>query len=233
MLPQSQGSIATFGYRDLDGSRFPHIVRDIDLALQRTDAQPRRITWDGDHIAMIDRDGTRIALGFMPAITTGHRSYLILAVGHLEDCEAASLGAAPNIHLADRLLLRIKDDLPYDTIMRGETLEPVNAELMWMILEQLKDTSSSVEERFTPTQGRDGAAASNQSYCDINVIEHTDLDTTKNEIYEFLSRSAEPTQPLRLTVHLTGLMVMLVSAPLGAFMFTYSLLRDIASTTPS
>ncbi|MFN3211122.1 MAG: hypothetical protein ACE369_19410 [Roseovarius sp.] len=44
---------------------------------------------------------------------------------------------------------------------------------------------------------------------------------------EWLRRRAAPTKPLRLTVHAMALSIMFFAPPLGAFLFTYTMLRDI------
>jgi len=227
MASHAQGSIAAFGYRDLDEARFPAIVRDIDTALQMADAQPRRITWDGDHIALIDRDGIRIALGLLPPTARTRHTHLVVAVGSLAGSGDTISGAAPNIHLADRLLLRIKDDLPYDTIMRGETAQPVDAELIWHVFEQLCAVRSPQWQGMSPAHGLPRNHEQEESFADFAMIGTDDVDSREPELARFLAQRAPPTRPLRLTVHFTGLMVMFVSAPLGAFMFTYSLLRDM------
>ncbi|WP_135506352.1 hypothetical protein [Roseovarius aestuariivivens] len=229
MYSTPQGSIAALGYRDLDEARFPGIVRDIDAALQMTDAQPRNITWDSDYIAMIDREETRIALGFLPAMPKTGCSYLVLAVGTLDDAEDM-LGAVPTIHLADRLLLRIKDDLPYDTIMRGETPQEVDSELIWSLFEMLVQTPAPAGAANSKPRPNRARAAPDDSYEDFEIIDSHEVSKTEGWLAARLARRAKPTRPLRLAVHVTGLTVMLTSAPLGAFMFTYSMLRDVAGS---
>lgn len=230
MYTQNQGSFAALGYRDLDQSRFSDIVRDIDTALQMTDEHPRRITWNGDYIALIDRDGTRIALGFLPPTRWNPCSYLVLAVGTLDDAAGDLLGAVPNIHLADRLLLRIQDDLPCDTIMRGETPETVDSELIWSLFEMLVKTPTLWQAANSDTRPGSPLLDPHESFEELGVIDTHEVDSADTPLTKCLSRRARPTKPLRLTVHVTGLTIMLASAPLGAFMFTYSMLRDVAGT---
>lgn len=68
MYDDRQTSIATFGYRRAPMAQAGDIVHAIDEMLQNSDAQPRRIHWVSDSIAMIDRIGVRIAVALcLPA----------------------------------------------------------------------------------------------------------------------------------------------------------------------
>ncbi len=48
-----------------------------------------------------------------------------------------------------------------------------------------------------------------------------------NPLGQMLLTRAEPTQPLRLTIHTLSLSLMLYVPPVGAFMFAYAFLRDV------
>ena len=51
--------------------------------------------------------------------------------------------------------------------------------------------------------------------------------TFTNDLGQMLLTRAEPTKPLRLTIHTLALSLCLYAPPLGAAMFAYTMLRDI------
>ena len=223
------GSIAVFAYRELDPARFAGIVRDIDRTLQLTDTHPRRITWDGADIAMIDRDETRIALGLRPVGPAQGDSHLVLAIGRPAEGRMTRSAAAQCVQLVDRLSSRLAEDLPYASMLRDETTRPVDAALIRDLFTRLTPPARAPEADTSPAMAGPRAAAPCPDPADFAVIATEDVAALDPDVPRFLSERAAPTAPLRLTVHLTGAMVALISAPLGAFMLTYSLLRDTLS----
>lgn len=228
MSTQFHGSIAALGYRRRPDVGFAAIVDDIDRVLQSTDAHPRKLTWHGDSIAFIDRDGVRIALGWVPGKAPGDMSYLVLAIGPLPELDA-SLGSVSCIHLADRLVLRIKDDMPFDTVMRGETPEAVDITLLRTIFELLRtDPGLADHDPSSPDTDADAARTKSRD-DDFDVIDTHEVNQSSSAIARWMEKRAVPTAPLRLTIHAVGLSVMLYTPPLGAFMLTYSMLRDVGA----
>lgn len=228
MYQKNNGSIAALGFRETPSVDFHDVVHQIDAALQLTDRQHRKIRWVSDKIAMIDRDGVRIALGCLLPHDDDPYCHLVIAVGRLpgQDPEdmADHLGDVPFIHLADRLVLRIKDFLPYDTILRGESPEPVEPELVESIFDLLRHCHLDDDPA---KRHRDSAA---HGPTPIDVIDTDDFAHQSFRLGDWAENRAEANAPLRLTVHTIALSVMLYTPPLGAFLFTYSMLRDL---TPS
>lgn len=234
MYRQKQGSIAAFGYRQPPAAGFPDIVNAIDALLQKTDAQPRTIRWSGNNIAIIDRVGVRIALGFLPPSTVDRYTHLVIAVGERPHEPDDDILSVSNIHMADKLAHRVRDDMPFDTIMRGETPETVDEELIWALFDLLRQTSAAAPEADVAAnhdKAPDPAAvavASAQDAHNFGVILAEDVPKNRCRAPTWFSRRAHPSRPLRLTIHTFALSVMLYSPPLGAFLFTYSILRDVS-----
>lgn len=226
------GSIAALGYRKCPDVDFSAIVDDIDRILQNTDVHPRQVSWHDNSIAYIDRDGVRIGLGWLPGQGSGALSYLVLAIGPLPVGEAA-LGSVSCIHLADRLVMRIKDDLPFDTVMRGETPEAVDTTLISTIFELLQtDPGLAAQDTRDHSEASDAEQTGRSTRTDgghFDVIDPHEVTQSTSSLARWMDKRALPTAPLRLTVHTLGLSVMLYTPPLGAFMLTYSLLRDMGA----
>ena len=234
MFDHRQTSIATFGYRRAPVAQADDIVHAIDEMLQNSDAQPRRIHWAGDTIAMIDRIGVRIAVALLPASREDRYTHIVLAIGRSPENPAGDdLLNVSFVHLADRLIYRIKDGMPYDTIMRGETPDPVDHNLILSVYDLLRhapvepDTSALANLDSQPTAGQQRAAPPRFIEERFDVILSEEVPDTVPALPSWLEKRAVPTKPLRLTIHTMALSIMLYTAPLGAFLFTYSMLRDI------
>ncbi|MGK7652378.1 hypothetical protein ACSQ76_08175 [Roseovarius sp. B08] len=232
MHDERQTSIATFGYRHAPPMQAGDIVQAIDEMLQGTDAQPRRITWVSDALAMIDRIDVRVAMALLPPSCEDRQTRLVLAVGRAPIAPADDDLLGPSfVHLADRLVYRIWVDMPYDTIMRGETPEPVDHDLILSLCDLLRKSSrgsdSSATANMQPVGGRRRTSATMPAEERFDVILADDVADIIPSVPAWLEKRAAPTKPLRLTVHTMALTIMLYSAPLGAFLFTYSVLRDI------
>ena len=234
MVKAQQASIAVFGYRRPPSADVTEIVGAIDDLLQRTDAEPRKIHWSDNDVAFIDRIGVRIAIALLPPSDDDHYTHLVLAVGQAPGTSATDeMLSVSHTHLADRLVYRVKYDMPYDTIMRGETPEFVDETLIHSLYELLRQ--ASLAKTNTAPANMDAQPTRKKPVPRIpaeerfDVILSDDVIASENATPSWIDRRAVPTQPLRLTVHTMALSVMLYTAPLGAFLFTYSMLRDVSS----
>ncbi|MEM8775115.1 MAG: hypothetical protein AAGF53_08775 [Pseudomonadota bacterium] len=184
---------------------------------------PRQILWPEDNIAMIDRDGVRIALGFLPPSESDQYSYIIIAVCTMEDLVGNRVHKISNIHLADKLVQRVKNDIPYDTIMRGETPEPVDENLLHSMFDLLR--AATVPHGKGSDDTTTGIGADDTAMASYGVILSDDVGKKLSQMPPRLARRKMPGL-VRLTIHLLALSVTLIAPPLGAFLFTYSVLRD-------
>lgn len=249
METQDHGSIVAFGYRNGDIPPVSAIASRVQKAMQVADDRPAVIAWDGDEIAILDHIGIRVAIGRQEATAKGYCSHLVMAVGNAPDMEGARPNRKTHTKRADRLAAWVQQTMPYDTILRAETPEDVDAKLVRSFLELLVHAEGMVpEEKILDAQPDvDRSSAAHTSVIDppdttavpeqqrpirdrfdpSGIIEVDDLANPLPDTPQWLQDHAKPTQPLRLTVHTVALSLMLYSAPLGAFLFTYSMLRDI------
>lgn len=234
MFQNQQASIAVFGYRHAPSAQVDEIVQAIDAMLQSTDAEPRTVTWVGESCAMIDRIGVRIAIGLLPHSADDSYTHLAIAVGHnTEDHGIDDMLSVSHPQLADRLVYRIREDMPYDTIMRGETPETVDETLILSIFDLLRQAAPAAQAaapaNLDSQPERRKAAPRIPAEERFDVILSEDVPDTATTTPSWAERRAASTKPLRLTVHTVALSIMLYTAPLGAFLFTYSMLRDVTS----
>ena len=81
MSRQEFGEIAALEYHAPPGMDFPDIVEEFDISSRALSSQVRRLTWDGEDIAIIDRERVRIALGWLPPSRRNRPHYLVIAMG--------------------------------------------------------------------------------------------------------------------------------------------------------
>ncbi len=249
MQIEEHGAIAAFGYRSGVIPPLQTIASTIKAAMQTADDRPVKTTLDGDDVALLDHVGVRVVIGRQQAATEGLCSHLVFAVGNAPDMEGARPNRKTHAKRTDKLASWVKQTMPYDTDLRAETPEAVDAKLVRGFLELLDHA-----EGMTATQHADASSfiLDTAATVDASVIDHDDtlspkpprkrardrfdpegiielddLGDSLPDTPQWLQDQAEPTQPLRLTVHTMALSLMLYSAPLGAFLFTYSMLRDI------
>jgi len=249
MQSQDHGAIVAFGYRSAEIPAVSAIASRVQKAMQVADDSPASISWDEEQIAVLDHVGVRVAIGRQEAAAKGYCSHLVMAVGNAPDMEGARPNRKTHSKRADRLAAWVEQAMPYDTILRAETPEDVDGKLVRSFLELLEHAEGMApEEKTFDTQAvADRSSAADRSAIDLpelapampapkpvrdrfdpsGIIEVDDLSEPLRKTPQWLQEHAEPTEPLRLTVHTMALSLMLYSAPLGAFLFTYSMLRDI------
>ncbi len=259
MAMQAYGSIAAMEFRRVPRINFADIVEEFDIAFQMVDSRSRALIWESDDIAIIDRDGLRVALGWLPATEPGRRSHLVLAVG----LRPGMSGRVPELvaldFVVERIVERMHQFLPFTAVLRGQVGQPVSAELMTGLFTMLRAMPCEMPgDRHRPRQDADAwQRAEMEAYAEMveRMAPHWECrrdhgaqaagpaDTTAAAAPEakagaepaprfgpVLLAHAEPTEPLRLTIHTLALSLCLYAPPVGAAMFTYSLLRDMTSS---
>ena len=213
MSRQTHGEIAALEYHGPPGMDFPDIVEEFDIASQGLATQVRRLTWDGDDIALIDRECVRIALGWLPPEREDRPHYLVIAVGPPPrrnrrapfDPEAYGV-------LLDRALERVCNYLPYDAILRGPSTQTVGTALMDRTFDLLGATGPRLRPEDFATGRRKRAEARDGGW--------------QRDAVEPESLPAIPSQPLRLTVVTLGVTLFLHVPPVGAALLAYTALRE-------
>lgn len=259
METQSYGSVAAMQFRRRPAIDFKEIVEEFDNAFHMVDAQTRALKWDGDDIAVIDRDSVRVALGWLSAETDKDRWHLVVAVGAAPGKGENRIDSKSFGFLADQIVEHSRARLPFFAVLRGPAHKAVGAELIDETFDLLRmdtddmpgdrrevrkkmafpenvddyaDMFSQMNRPWRRGANADAATTPGQDCAPAGespdeTAETTLLSNVTGRIHKMLEQRAKPTEPLRLTIHTLALSLCLYAPPLGAFMFTYTMLRDI------
>ncbi|MFU8776889.1 MAG: hypothetical protein ACNA7M_04395 [Roseovarius sp.] len=222
MSRQTYGQIAALEFFDPPEMDFPDIVEELDIASQRLAPQLRRLTWDGDDIALIDRDAVRIALGWLPGGDDGQASYLVLAVGPRNAKRNVTLDPEAYEMLTRRLVERVRGYLPFDAVLHGTANRPIGSALIDMTFELLSVSATEAAHHRRP--------ATRQARTHDKGDRVKSRPRPKQPIPEDAidAQVAVPgaSLPMRLTIVTFGLTLFLHVPPLGAALLTYTTLRE-------
>jgi len=225
MSRQSFGQIAALEFFDPPKMTFPDIVEEFDIASQRLAPQLRRLTWDGEDIALIDRDAVRIALGWLPAATEDRPSYLVLAVGPRNTKRDGHLDPEAYEMLTRRLVERVRSYLPFDAVLHGAANRPVGSTLLDMTFELLAGCAGDAARTRRPAHGV-GKSPVRRKREDPETELRPKPDRTPPEAEEAQLALPGVSVPMRLTIITFGLTLFLHVPPLGAALLTYTTLRE-------
>lgn len=253
METQSFGSVVAMEFSYKPSMDFADIVEEFDIAFQMVDSRKRSLTWDCDDIAIVDRDFVRVALGWLPARYEGQPWHLVIAVGAARAGEDTMIDPASYRFLADRIVERTQEHLPATAVLHGDARQPVGAALIDSTFDLLRmNTRDMHGDTNKPRNDRFGSAPEPEAYDDMfeTVSERWNTGTANtswntpgsgkveeggkaatsgftNDLGQMLLSRAEPTKPLRLTIHTLALSLCLYVPALGAAMFAYTMLRDV------
>jgi hypothetical protein len=241
ILMQTEGYVVGFEYGACPRMDFSDIVEEFDLAFQVIDAQTRALIWDCDDIAVIERDYMRVALGWLPPDEEEGAWHLIAAVGPTDPRHQPPFIISSFRQLADQIAERMQDVLPPRSVMRGEAHAPVGPELIESLFDLLRETAQMPCDTAPPArpaprpqpdalvETRDFSGRDDTDFdYDETGIETLPMLPPTGALTRWMGRRAEPTKPMRLTIHALALTLMLYVPPVGAFMFVYTMLRDMA-----
>lgn len=219
------GQIAALEFFDPPGMAFPDIVEEFDIASQRLSPQLRRLTWDGDDIALIDRDSVRIALGWLPAEKAEQPSYLVLAVGPRNAKRAPRLDPEAYEILTRRLVERVRSYLPFDAVLHGAANRPVGSTLLDLTFELLAGCAGDAARTRRPAaDAKPSAVRPKRERPETSFKSRADHTSPEAEDAQLTVPGASV--PMRLTIITLGLTLFLHVPPLGAALLTYTTLRE-------
>lgn len=227
MSQQTFGRIAALEYLNPPGMAFSEIVEEFDIATQGLPAQLRRLTWDGEDIALIDRETIRIALGWLPPEHQGAAHYLVIALGSSGRRHNKAFDPDACERLLRRLVERVRDYLPFDTELHGPAHRPIGSDLIDMTFDLLTRC---------PTRRTDDAAPRAGHALRHRPTDHRDVPEPQNARHatyprHYSARKASilpppASFPMRLTIVTFGLVLFLHAPPIGAGLLTYTTLRE-------
>ncbi|SLN72774.1 hypothetical protein ROG8370_03540 [Roseovarius gaetbuli] len=222
------GQIAALEYHDPPEMEFPDIVEEFDIAMQKISTQVRSLTWDGEDIALIDREAVRIALGWLPPVDADAPLYLVIAVGAKTTKGGAGFDASAYEVLLRRIINRVRSFMPFDAVLRGEANRPVGSALMDDTFELLAhsagDSAQDRASRTAPAKDRSTPNPTHPAKAKPGPSHRNTEDAQEAELV-----LPEATVPMRLTIVTLGVTLFLHAPPIGAALLTYTFLRE-AST---
>jgi hypothetical protein len=221
------GQIAALEYHDPPEMDFPDIVEEFDIALQRLSTQVRSLTWDGEDIALIDRETLRIALGWLPPLSENAPQKLVIAVGPKDARRPAPIEAEAYDLLLRRVVERVREYLPFDAVLCGAANQPIASGLMDATFELLASTSGDMPTdrasrarhttaKTTATRGKAAKTAPPRQGRPLDDVADAQL------------MLPEASVPIRLTIVTFGVTLFLHAPPIGAALLTYTFLREAA-----
>lgn len=212
MSRQNFGEIAALEYHEPPDMDFPDIVEEFDIASHALATQVRRLTWDGEDMAIIDRESVRIALGWLPAQKAQRPHYLVIAVGPPGRRARAALDPAAYQTLLRRAVERVRDYLPFDAQLNGPAGQPIGSALIDHTFDLLSATAPRTPGASRRRKRRAGDAE--------------DWATGAVDPDEVRSLPRPASVPMRLTIITFGLTLFLHAPPVGAALLTYTTLRE-------
>lgn len=212
MIRQEFGEIAALEYHAPPEMEFPDIVEEFDIASRELATQVRRLTWDGNDVALIDRERVRIALGWLPPARADHPYYLVIAVGPPARKKASGFDDKAYSVLLTRAVERVKAYLPYDAILRGPASRPVGSALMDRCFDLLGASAPTLSEEAMAAAQERRARAGGDGWA-AGAVDAGKLP-------------AIPSVPMRLTIVTLGLTLTLQAPPIGMALLTYTALRE-------
>ena len=224
MSRQSYGQIAALEFFEPPEMDFPDIVEEFDIASQRLAPQLRRLTWDGEDIALIDRDAVRIALGWLPGQSHDGPSYLVLAVGPRNSKRNIPLDPEAYEMLTRRLVERVRGYLHFDAVLHGAANRPISSALVDMTFDLLSGCANEATERRRQTPRRRPSRPRREK--DTGQSSARPKYTIPEDAVDAQLAIPEASLPMRLTIVTFGLTLFLHVPPLGAALLTYTTLRE-------
>jgi hypothetical protein len=212
MSRQNFGGITALEYHAPPDMDFPDIVEEFDIASHALATQVRRLTWDGEDVAIIDRESVRIALGWLPAQKAQRPHYLVIAVGPPRRKARAALDPAAYETLLRRAVDRVRDYLPFDAQLTGPAGQPIGSALIDHTFDLLSATAPKTPKATARKRRR---ARDTEDWAEGAVNPE-----------ELRSFPRPASVPMRLTIITFGLTLFLHAPPVGAARLTYTTRRE-------
>ncbi|WP_297774700.1 hypothetical protein [uncultured Roseovarius sp.] len=215
MSKKFHGEIAALEYHDPPDLGFPDIVEEFDIATNAFATQVRGLTWDGEDIAIIDRETVRIALGWLPPERPNRPHYLVIAIGPPAQKGRRALDQSAYELLVRRAIERVRGYLPYDAKLLGPATQPVDELLLDRTFELLTATAPETDTSDRQA-GRAKARDAKSHDWAKGAMDASDARDLPKQI----------SVPMRLTIITFGLTLFLHAPPIGAALLTYTTLRE-------
>jgi len=212
MSRQNFGAITALEYHAPPELDFPDIVEEFDIASHALATQMRSLTWDGEDVAIIDRESVCIALGWLPPQRAQRPHYLVIAVGPPGRKARAALDPGAYETLMRRAVERVRDYLPFDAQLTGAARQPVGSALIDQTFDLLSATAPKTPKA---ARGKRRRAREAEDWAEGAI--------NPEDVHAFPPPASVP---MRLTIITFGLTLFLQAPPVGAALLTYATLRE-------
>lgn len=215
---------------------FARLVGDLDQVLRRFSACPVDLTWDCEDVALFDMPGTRILLGWNERIGLDGLSCLTISVGPSPVAAAAGQFPAHDtmcVQLAERVQRRI----PHEAVLWHHIPGIATSETLDELVDALpRLTTPDVGEMLNQEialieQDHIGGVADEAepmiTEADLPRWHDPELGRLRVALYPPSDEVPEtrPSRPMQLAAHAMNAALLAVSAPVGAAVMTYGLLK--------
>jgi hypothetical protein len=220
-------TIAQLLFHNEQSIDFARIVAELAGALTRPQSPEVRIAWDCDDFVCFDVPGTRIQLSWAEVERRGYHGCLSVAVGPGED-----QGRGHHEDLCSRLVDRICTRFDPISVVWCQAEGVVGAEVIDSLTEALPHLApplpdidslvAGLTEQDQRLRGQPMVAANSQP--DLPRQSDPNLTMLRTALYPDDNGPPYSTQ-MRLAVHCLNATLIVVWAPMGAALMTYSILK--------
>lgn len=215
---------------------FARLVGDLDQVLRRFASCPVNLTWDCEDVALFDMPGTRILLGWNERIGLDGVSCLTISVG--PSPMAAAGGQFPaHDAMCVQLVERVQRRIPHVAVLwhsipgiaTSETLDELVDGLPRLTTPNIGDMLH--EEAMLAETAEDDTpeltAAEAMVAQDLPRWHDPELGRLRHALYPPVEEQVVngPSRPMQLAAHAMNATLLALSAPLGAAIMTYGLLK--------
>ena len=215
---------------------FARLVSDLDSVLHRFATCPVNLTWDCEDIALFDMPGTRILLGWNEGIGLNSVSCLTISVGPSPISAVAGQFPAHDsmcVQLAERVQRRI----PHEAVLWHHISGIATSETLDGLVDALpRLTTPNIGEMLNEEIALAEQAPIDMELGDLNEPEEDlmlprwhdpELGRLRHALYPPMEEAQveKASRPMRLAAHAMNAALLAVSAPVGAAVMTYGLLK--------
>jgi hypothetical protein len=233
MSDTQNSTIAQLLFADKVPLNLARLVADMEMIAARISPTKHHLTWDCDDIAIFDFPGTRIVLGWSESIRPGFAACLTLSVG---PSHVPPTNGGPDIGhhaLSSRLVERVSADCHPDAVLWRQVTGIVTSDYVDTLLDEMADLPNLLEPEYPAAPSPDTAfalvtaspALAANDAPDIPRPCDPELARLRAALYPAPEYLPVATPQLRLSAYAMNATLIVVWAPLGGAVMTYSLLK--------
>lgn len=250
MTEKDFSAVAALELTGIPQHSFEDIVEEIDIAFRPIGTNRFSLAWDGDDIAILDRDSARILLGWVPPELGQTKFYLIVIVGTVPSVGDNRIDRDTCSFLKDIVLTHVTSYIDVASILHSDAEEPSDVALVDTVADFLQAYSASGEP-LSPHYANDNCASwdcnadlarkpmpdlkSGPSGFGFGFADYpyddpaNDPEAFMNSEFNDVDSPEDISFPMRMTIYTLGATMLIYTPPVGASLLIYSTLRDLTS----